>query len=347
MKAQRLAAEGTSVVLVRPDTSPSDLPGMLASKAIVTGAGGLTCHAAIVARDLGIPAIVGILDLDTLREGEVVTVDGTNGRVFSGELACSAPILSREILLMQKWQRRRYTPRIGLEFITEQVSSATLLADLYMTDMMVAAARNTKLESRATRLRSEAHVSIAERLATYLLLATAAEVRHFWDRAQSRPGCENAATFVNTHLDSQEAARHGSAGRSAVQKRAIDFARQSTDSLPTLVEQFTILFRYASWSSAFGGERWAVIAECLVRFLTGQLSPTVFADQVFDLRHNGNRLFDKHPMIQETPRIKELLDLKKVNWRVAALKVSCDTHGAKMSPTVFQMWQTGDKAGLW
>jgi pyruvate,water dikinase len=79
-------------VLVAPMTSPDWVPMMRRAAAIVTDSGGMTCHAAIVARELGIPAVVGTgTATRTLRDGEAVTVDGTRGTVAAGEAAAPPP----------------------------------------------------------------------------------------------------------------------------------------------------------------------------------------------------------------------------------------------------------------
>ena len=98
--AAEWAREGRDVVLVRQETSPDDLPGIVAARAVVTARGGLTSHAAVVARGMGRPCVVGaaelLIDLDSrtvttgagvvVREGEPVSVDGQNGRVHLGRL---------------------------------------------------------------------------------------------------------------------------------------------------------------------------------------------------------------------------------------------------------------------
>src|SRR5699024_8664092 len=91
--------EGADVILVRKETNPDDLPGMLASKGILTARGGRTSHAAVVARGMGTCAVVGAEELDvdyqartvrvgehTLTEGEIIAIDGTTGEVFAGEV---------------------------------------------------------------------------------------------------------------------------------------------------------------------------------------------------------------------------------------------------------------------
>ncbi len=75
-------------VLVAPMTSPDWVPAMRRAAALVTDGGGMTCHAAIVSRELGVPCVVGARNATTvLRDGEVVTVDGARGEVYAGALA--------------------------------------------------------------------------------------------------------------------------------------------------------------------------------------------------------------------------------------------------------------------
>lgn len=83
-EAIRRATAGRAVVLVRRETSPADLAAMKSAAAIVTERGGETCHAAIVARELNIPAVVGCGDLSELIDGREVTVDGAQGQVYPG-----------------------------------------------------------------------------------------------------------------------------------------------------------------------------------------------------------------------------------------------------------------------
>ena len=97
-EAAALGRVGERVILVRPETSPDDFHGMAQSQAIVTSRGGATSHAAIVARQLGLPAVVGSdeikIDLEsksfrsrgaTVADGDIITVDGTAGTVMAGE----------------------------------------------------------------------------------------------------------------------------------------------------------------------------------------------------------------------------------------------------------------------
>jgi pyruvate,orthophosphate dikinase len=112
--AERWAqAEGRKVILVRPETRPDDVHGMLAAQGIVTSKGGRTSHAALVARQFGKPAVVGIAELDidlerrqmqvggnvVIREGEALSIDGNHGLVYAGELATFIPDINNPYLL--------------------------------------------------------------------------------------------------------------------------------------------------------------------------------------------------------------------------------------------------------
>jgi len=90
-EAERRAAAGEAVILARKTTSPDDLHGMIAARAIVTEQGGSTSHAAVVSRALGRPCVVGTADGIVARAGQIVTVDGGAGLVYAGELATEVP----------------------------------------------------------------------------------------------------------------------------------------------------------------------------------------------------------------------------------------------------------------
>jgi pyruvate,orthophosphate dikinase len=96
--------EGKAVIMVRPETKPDDVHGMLAAKGILTSRGGRTSHAALVARQFGKPAVVGASDIridlakrlmtignQTIQEGEWVSIDGTAGVVYEGRLETMVP----------------------------------------------------------------------------------------------------------------------------------------------------------------------------------------------------------------------------------------------------------------
>ncbi|UCH59497.1 MAG: pyruvate, phosphate dikinase [Anaerolineales bacterium] len=110
--------EGQSVIMVRPFTKPDDVHGMLAAKGILTSEGGATSHAAVVARQFGVPCVVGAaairIDLEKrqmsvdgtlVKEGEWISVDGTSGEVFLGEIPTISPSLEEQtdLLTLLDW----------------------------------------------------------------------------------------------------------------------------------------------------------------------------------------------------------------------------------------------------
>ena len=106
------AEEGQPVILVRPETRSDDVHGMLAAKGILTSRGGRTSHAALVARQFGKPAVVGVAELvvdlekrtmrvgsRTIREGEWISIDGTTGEVYGARLETLVPDIRDPFLL--------------------------------------------------------------------------------------------------------------------------------------------------------------------------------------------------------------------------------------------------------
>lgn len=129
-EAERLAQEGRKVILVRVETSPEDIHGMHAAQAIVTARGGMTSHAAVVARGMGRPCVCGAGELRidkagghfsvsgrTVNKGDVVTVDGAAGKVFMGEVPTLQPELSGDFASLMGWadKARRMTVRANAE----------------------------------------------------------------------------------------------------------------------------------------------------------------------------------------------------------------------------------------
>ncbi|HEY0882087.1 MAG TPA: PEP/pyruvate-binding domain-containing protein, partial [Archangium sp.] len=113
-EAERLSKQKVDVLMLRAETKPDDVHGMLASKGIITSRGGRTSHAALVARQFGKPAVVGAMALEVdeagrratvaksdrvLSEGDEVSIDGTTGEVFLGRLETKQPELDDPYLL--------------------------------------------------------------------------------------------------------------------------------------------------------------------------------------------------------------------------------------------------------
>lgn len=115
-EAARMAETGEDVILVRVETSPEDIHGMHAARAIVTARGGMTSHAAVVARGMGRPCVCGagglVIDTEagefrfngrTVKAGEVITVDGAAGEVLNGAVKMTKPDLSGDFGHLMAW----------------------------------------------------------------------------------------------------------------------------------------------------------------------------------------------------------------------------------------------------
>ncbi|OYD07684.1 pyruvate, phosphate dikinase [Paludifilum halophilum] len=114
--AERLSHEGQKVILIRPETTPEDIHGIVAARGVVTSRGGMTSHAAVVARGMGKPCICGCGEMEinlkqkefrvaetVIREGDEISIDGGTGHVISGSVPLIDPELSEEFQLLLKW----------------------------------------------------------------------------------------------------------------------------------------------------------------------------------------------------------------------------------------------------
>ncbi len=124
-EAEALAKKGHKVILVRPETSPEDFHGIVAAQAVLTARGGMTSHAAVVARGMGKTCVVGAKELDvqpaagrfsangrTVKKGQIVTVDGTSGRVILGAAKVVAPKAGKHYDILMRWADARRRLRV-------------------------------------------------------------------------------------------------------------------------------------------------------------------------------------------------------------------------------------------
>jgi pyruvate,orthophosphate dikinase len=114
--AEQHGNAGERVILVRPETTPDDIHGVVAAQGVLTSRGGMTSHAAVVARGMGKPCVAGCeaikIDLDrreftvnsvTVREGDYITIDGSTGEVILGQVKTIPPQLSEEFKHLLSW----------------------------------------------------------------------------------------------------------------------------------------------------------------------------------------------------------------------------------------------------
>ena len=115
-EAERLNSIMQDSILVRIETSPEDINGMHAAKGILTSRGGMTSHAAVVARGMGRPCVSGSSEIEidyekkifkiknkSIKEGDTITIDGSTGRVIFGEVKTIKPEISGDFLKVMKW----------------------------------------------------------------------------------------------------------------------------------------------------------------------------------------------------------------------------------------------------
>jgi len=115
-EAERLTAMMQDTILVRVETSPEDIQGMHAAKGILTARGGMTSHAAVVARGMGRPCVSGSSEIDInydnktfktssmeIKEGDIITIDGSTGRIIAGSVATVKPEISGDFSKLMAW----------------------------------------------------------------------------------------------------------------------------------------------------------------------------------------------------------------------------------------------------
>ncbi|WP_156850482.1 pyruvate, phosphate dikinase [Bartonella refiksaydamii] len=133
-EAESASAEGRKVILVRVETSPEDIHGMHAAEGILTTRGGMTSHAAVVARGMGKPCISGadsvridyntntmIVSAQSFKKGDVITIDGGSGEIFKGKVAMLQPELCGDFAKLMEWAdgMRRIKVRANAETPTD------------------------------------------------------------------------------------------------------------------------------------------------------------------------------------------------------------------------------------
>ena len=124
-EAEKRAGEGVDVILVRTETSPEDIHGMHAAKGILTARGGMTSHAAVVARGMGRPCVAGAgalrIDSDagvmtagavTIKRGDVITIDGAAGKIYKGRVPMRQPELTGDFNKLMTWADEMRTLKV-------------------------------------------------------------------------------------------------------------------------------------------------------------------------------------------------------------------------------------------
>src|SRR6266550_469903 len=143
-EAEALAKQGRKVILVRPETSPEDFHGIVAAQAVLTARGGMTSHAAVVARGMGKTCVVGAKDIEVdphagrfrangrvVKKGQLITVDGTTGRVILGAAKLVEPKIGAHYAKLMTWadERRRLRVRANADTPQDAIRARELGAE--------------------------------------------------------------------------------------------------------------------------------------------------------------------------------------------------------------------------
>lgn len=136
-KAEEMGKNGERLVLVREETKPDDVPAFFKSNGILTSRGGKTSHAAVVARGMGKPCIVGCSEINIdytnkrftagsimVKEGDVITIDGSSGRVYVGEVPTIDPEITKEFQQLLQWAEQ--IKRLGVRANADTPEAAAL-----------------------------------------------------------------------------------------------------------------------------------------------------------------------------------------------------------------------------
>jgi pyruvate,orthophosphate dikinase len=136
-RATTMGENGTKVILVREETKPEDVPAFFESAGILTSRGGKTSHAAVVARGMGKPCIVGCskmkinydnktatIDGKTIQEGDTITIDGSSGKVFLGEIPAIEPKMTQDFKTVLDWAQK--SKKIGIRANADTPEAAKL-----------------------------------------------------------------------------------------------------------------------------------------------------------------------------------------------------------------------------
>ena len=187
-EAEKMAAAGESVILVREETSPEDIHGMHAAKAILTARGGMTSHAAVVARGMGRPCVSGASELyiddaaqtfrarnRTFKAGDIITIDGSKGEVLAGAVQMIEPELTGDFAALMVWADaiRRLKVRANAETATDAAAARQFGAEgiglvrsehMFFDAVRIAAVREMILaDDRAGREQALAKMLVMQR----------------------------------------------------------------------------------------------------------------------------------------------------------------------------------------
>jgi phosphohistidine swiveling domain-containing protein len=280
---------------------------MIASRGILTFFSGLTCHASIVSRTLGLPAIGGLREWEASSlSGRWVTLDGATGKVLEAtaeeiaaaatptEKASLAAVPAPPVPLLESRTPNLAIPKRGVynvQYLFQRFYA-------HLEQFLQGQIPPERMEFVAQE--------IAEVLCVYLYLATCGESRHLH---RYEAGYQHIANLTKAGLVSKggySKNRDGWVRACMVQPKNVQEAL-------TIAQAVLVAFESSVWnSSGFGGRRWAAISKVLVAYLQGELTPVLFVDSCFNLQHNNGTVFGKFAWLMiDSMMLRNQLDARR------------------------------------
>lgn len=349
--------KGMKYLLVRESTTPDDFELMLGAAGIITKEGGSTCHAAMVARHQGIPAVIGLgeddfkrLSFDYSRGRGVassLTLDAKSGEVFWGIQALVEPTFGKEVALFNKW-RCLSQPVIDPTLCQKRFATNTALNNFYMAEAMLADCSDQALAAKIRAIHSKLTLETGAVFSTYLVLAVASEVTY----ADQRQRDLSAATQqAFTKLRERFTLNHRDKWCGLIAPEiAIELAAATPDDVANFFCVCKEVFGGSGWGGSIGGKAWADIAAVGEQYWRGEINTVTFIDRVFDLRHNTGAVFNKHSMVSSeysSSNLDKQLETKRRNLPVFKKWEELMYEHRDIDAELLQLLQTGHKKGLW
>ncbi len=307
----------TENALVVEHFEPELYPKMMAAPAILTKTGGATCHAGIIARELGKPAISGV-DLSEIVKGDRLWINGQLGVV--------AKALSTDEVTDTKVEIKQYVPRYpSLEIRRKTWGADALASRFYM------AVEGRRVGSLSQERYDVIVDDLAHILVSYQYIITMTELRYIHcqrDKAmlkyeQIMDDLRKEGMVFPPY--GKECSR-GTFSSYIIEPKDLDHATR----LMTLVYAGFMELPWATSPTSVGGKAWGSIAKLALDYLRGASSPTLYVDACFNIQHNSGRSFGKFTWFQEG-LLQDILDAKlagpdQLKRRISGLGIEVDLN---------------------
>lgn len=349
-------AQGEPYILVREYTTPDDFELMLGAAGIVTLEGGSTCHAAVVARHQGIPAVIGIgqdaydrLMVESRKDFAVlyfsITINPETGEIWSGELPLCTTKQRKEVELFLRWKNAS-KPIIDPELCRKEFGTNQALNDFYLAEAMLVECTDQALAAKINAFHQSQIKETAAVFSTYLPLAVASEVTY-----ACKINLGIAANAALSRVKGGYSLDHRSNWRSdELPKIAKELVSVSNEVVAAFFTDCEIIFRDSGWSNSYGGNAWAEIAAVGKQYWNGDIPAAIFVDRVFNLQHNTGPVFNKHEMVNSNyyeHQLKQQLDLKRRQLTVQEKYTELQDICSNFNQQLLDLFNEGQRKGVW